>query len=202
MDFQSLKAELQKRCLDLGQIKRPDDRYGEALNNALDLYPLPLWTLNVDGTTLDTVEDTREYALSGIAAITSAEQVRRVWVDDSDGVKHEIGRYEVQDNAGTLSLVLDEAPDDAYDITIEYWTAPDSMSNPTDTTDADNDWLLARATISLLGEADWSAENPQQVVSQLEYWNARVVMRERQLLAQRRHISRKPRTTAWRQFVQ
>ena len=201
MDFQSLKAELQKRCIDLGQIKRPDARYGEALNNALDLYPRELWTPNVDGTTLDTVDETYEYALSGISAITTAKQVRRIWIDDSDGVKHEIGRWEVQDNAGALTLVLDEDPGGAYDITIEYWTPPDSMSNPTDTTQADDDWLLARAMISLLGEADWEIENPQKVGSQLEYWNARATLRERQLRAERHRTSRKVRTTAWRSFV-
>jgi hypothetical protein len=201
MDFQTLKLELQKRCRDLGQMTWPDARYGEALNNALDLYPRVLWPLTVDGSTLDTVEDQYAYALSGLSDITEPWQVRRVWIDDTTGTPHEIGRYEVQDNAGSLSLVLDEAPSGAYDITLEYATSPDTMSGPTDTTQADDDWLLAKAMVSLLGEADWAIKDPQQVLSQLEYWNARAVLREQQLRARRRRVSRKARTTAWRTYV-
>ena len=125
----------------------------------------------------------------------------RVWIDDSDGVRREIGRYEVQDNAGTLTLVLDEPPDGAYDITLEYLTAPDSELTGDETPFVDDDWLLAKAMLALAGEADWTINDPQQVVSRLEYWNARLLARERQLLAQRRRTSRKTRTTAWRQFV-
>lgn len=200
MDFQTLKLELQKRCLDLGQIKAPDARYGEALNNAIALYPRVLWPLNIDGTTYDTVKDTYEYALS-LTGVTEASQIRRVWIDDGNGVKREIGRYEVQDNAGTLSLVLDEAPDGAYDITLEYSKPPDTLSDPTDTTQADDEWLLARAMVNLLSASDWAIEDPQRVMAQLELWNTLAALRERQLRARRRRISRKARTTAWRNFV-
>ena len=201
MNFAALTLELEKRCLDLGQSKRPEARYEEALNNTLPQYPRDLWPLNINGVTLDTVADTREYALAGIATITTANQVRRVWIDDSDGVKHEIGRYEVQDSAGTLTLILDEAPTGAYDITIEYWAPPTVLAGAGGTTEADDDWLLAKAMLSLMGEADWKIEDPQLVMSQVEYWNARATNRERQLMAQRRRTSRKPRTNAWRQYV-
>lgn len=201
LEFSALKLELQKRCLDLGMIQRPDARYGEALNYALSQYPRELWQLNVNGTTLDTVADQREYALAGITYLAAANQVRRVWIDDSDGVKRETGRYEVQDNAGTLTLVLDEPPDGAYDITIEYWRPPVEMSGAFDKTTADDDWLLAKAMLALMGDADWTINDPQQVVAALQFWNARLMARQGQLLRERRRTSRRPRTTAWREYV-
>ena len=201
MNFAALKLELQKRCLDLGQTKRPDARYGEALNTALAQYPFLLWSKTIDGTTLDTATDTRDYDLSGISYLTHASQVRRVWIDDSDGVRREIGRYEVQGEDTTLTLVLDSAPTADRDITIEFWTPPISMALAADENPTDDEWLLARAMLALMGEADWETEDPQLVISQVEYWNAVASNREAQLLARRRRTSRRPRTTNWREYV-
>lgn len=200
MDFQTFKLELQKRCLDLGMIQRPAARYGEALNYALSQYPRALWRLDVDES-LNTAEGVLVYDLSAVTGLDYANQVRRVWIDDSDGVPREVGRYEARDDGGKPYLALDEPPDGTYDITLEFWAPPAAMSQPTDTTTADDDWLLARAMLALAGETDWTINDPQQVVSRLEYWNARLLSRERQLLAQRRRTSRRARTTAWRQFV-
>ena len=201
MNFGELKLELQKRSIDLGQIKRPEVRYGEALNHAASMYPLDLWPMAVDSSTLDTVAETRIYALSGVSGLTTPEQVRRVWIDDGDGVPRQIGRYEIQDSAGTLSLVLDEEPDDAYDITLEYRTAPEAMSASDDTTGVDDAWLLDKAMALLLSEADPTIEDPNLVQVEVEKYNTRVLLRERQLLGVRHRPSRRVRSTAWRSFV-
>ncbi len=202
MKFSALKLELQKRCIDLGMIYRPEVRYGEAINLSLSQYPLLLWQLTVNGTALDTIADQREYALyvAGLTDITSAEQVRRVWIDDSNGVPRETGRYEVQGSGYSLVLVLDVIPDDAYDITIEYLAPPSELSGEQESF-VDDDWLLSKAILALFGEADWTVQDPQVIAARLEYWTTRLAMRERQLLAQRRHTSRKLRTTAWREYV-
>lgn len=201
MNYGEMQEELQKRLIDLAQMKHAGPRYGEVLNVALSAYPRVLWPLAVDGTTLDTVDGTFSYALSGIAAITDPEQVRRVWVDNSDGEPIETGRYEIQDNAGSLSLVFDEEPDDAYDITIEYRTPPDTMSSDEDTTEADETWLLDRATWLLLTEADPSIEDPAYIATLIERYAQRWTLRDRELKAERRRSSRKPRSTPWRKWV-
>lgn len=201
MNFGALKTELQKRCLDLAQIEWPGVRYGETLNNSLLRYPRSLWLRNTDGTTLDTIAETRTYNLSGIALLTAPAQVRRIWIDDSNGVAREVGRYEVQGYGATLTLVLDFTPAAGRDITVEFWVVPSAMTLSTDPNPVDDDWLLATAMVALLGEADWEFEDPQYVTTQVEYWNARAVNREAQLLGQRRHVSRRTRTTDWRQYV-
>lgn len=201
MDFQTLTLELEKRASDLAQLKRPASRYAEMLNWAISQYPMLLWPLTIDGSTLDTVEGQQEYALSGISSLTTPAQVVRVWVDDSEGVRRETGRYEIWDNAGSLTLFLDESPSGAYDITLEFRKAPATLSSPTDTTEADDEWLLARAMLSLISEAAWEAENPQQLLTQAEYLTQLVVQRERTLLYQRTHRSRRARTNAWRNYV-
>jgi len=201
MDFQSLILELEKRCLDLGQGKRPEDRYGEALNNSLSQYPRSLWPQAIDGTTLDTVADTRDYDLSGVSDLTYPNQVRRIWIDDSNGIRREVGRYEVQGSGATLTLVLDYTPTAGRDITVEYWAPPAAMSLGVDENPVDDDWLLAKAMVALMGEADWAIDEPDFVISQVEYWNARATNRESQLMGERRRISRRPRTTDWREFV-
>jgi hypothetical protein len=201
MNFLTLTLELQKRCLDLGQSKRPQERYQEALNYSLPQYPRELWDQAIDGTTLDTIADTREYNLSGISSLVYPNQVRRIWIDDSSGIKRETGRYEVQGASSTLALVLDYTPTASRDITIEYWTPPASMVLDADTNPVDDEWLLAKAMVALLGEADWQIEEPEQAVAQVEYWNARAVNREAQLLGQRYRSSRRPRTTYWRGAV-
>lgn len=201
MDFQTLKLELQKRCQDLAQMNIPDVRCGEALNQAIGQYPHRICTLGVDGTTLNTVKDQREYALEAVPLqLEAAWQVRRVWIDDSDGTPHEIGRYEVREGGGKPVLVLDELPDGAYDITVEYWIIPDVMSSPTHFTQADDEWLILRALVNLAGEMDWS-KDPQLAATRLEQWNNRLVLRERQLAIERRRTSRRARTSAWRQYI-
>lgn len=201
MDFDTLKLELQKRSLDLGQTRRPDTRYGEVLNEAAQLYPRDLWPTAIDGTTLDTVADTTTYALGSVSNLTQAHQVRRIWIDDSDGEPRQVGRFEIQDNAGTLSLVLDTAPDGAYDITIEYHTPPTAMSGGSDTTAVDDAWLLDRSMVILLLERDPNISDPQYVLTQLDYYRGQVAERERQLMGRRRRTSRRARTTRWRRYV-
>ena len=201
MNFGSLKTELQKRCLDLGQTKRPDERYGQALNQSLPQYPRSLWTQAIDGTTLDTIADTREYNLSGISGLSQPNQIRRVWIDNASGIKREVGRCEVQGAGVDLTLVLDYTPTAGRDITIEYWEVPETMVLSTDANPVDDEWLLCKAMVALMGEADWEIDDPQQAIAQVEYWNARVVNRESQLLGERRRISRRPRTTDWREYV-
>lgn len=201
MDFQTLTLELQKRTLDLAQVKHPKERYEAALNFAVSQYPLCLWQLTIDGTTLDTVADQCEYVLSGVSGLSRAEQLCRVWIDDSEGIKRETGRWALHDNAGTLTLILDEVPSDAYDITLEFRAIPPQMSDPTDTTSVDDEWLLARALITILSEADWGAEDPQELATRMEAATNLLVVREQQLRAQRSRPSRRSRTTAWRQYV-
>lgn len=201
MNFDALILELQKRCVDLGQIKRPEDRYGEALNNSLSQYPRSLWCQTIDGTTLDTIADTREYNLAGVLLLDYPNQLRRVWIDDSDGIRRETGRYEVQGSGATLTLVLDFAPTAGRDIGVEYWVIPAVMVLDADPNPTDDDWLLAKAMVALMGEADWEIDDPQFAMTQVEYWNARATNREAQLMGERRHISRRPRTTDWRAYV-
>lgn len=201
MDFQTLALELQKRALDLAQQKRPVSRYEEALNRAIALYPMILWPFEIDGSTLDTVKDQQEYDLSEISGLTTPAQVVRVWIDDSEDVRREIGRYEVWDNAGSLTLFLDEAPDDAYDITLEFHVAPSALSGPTDTTEVDDEWLLTRAMLLLLYEADLTAEDPQAIAMALQSWTAQLAQREMILFRQRTRRVRRARTTAWRSYV-
>ena len=202
MNFGELKLELQKQSLDLGQAKRPEARYGEALNRALSFYPRILWALVVDGTTVDTTADTREIALSGISDISKADQVRRVWIDDSDGEKRLVARLEVQDNDGAITIVLDTAPDDAYDVTVEYQKPPTAMSGDSDNNTTDDEWLIAKAMSLLLVEADWTIEEAEKVLTQLAEQRQAAQDRERYLRRQLRGTARRMRSTRWRNYVQ
>lgn len=202
MDYQTLKAELRKRCLDLGMIQRPEVRYGEILNHCIKQYPLALWPLDDNSGSLATVAGQREYDLSvDPLVLDEAKQVRRVWIDDGDGVAHRTGRYEAKDMGGKPYLVLDVAPTTSgYAITVEHRDAPGALSSPTSMTKVDDMWLLARAMLTCLAEADPAVIPRQEAYGQIELYSNLLGNRERQLLSQGRR-ARKTRTIAWREYV-
>lgn len=177
-----LTWELKKRRQDWGATKHHDTRYQELLNQAIREAPRSLWRRDVD-TSLVTIEETRRYSLAALTEITEARQVRRVFVEASDEHEYEIDRWQVENDLGTLTLVLDEDPAAAdRTIRLEYVRAHDTLdcTDLTDTTLVDREWLLARAMVLLLMEADPTLEDPRWLANQLQIWDATRQAREGQ----------------------
>jgi hypothetical protein len=191
-----LVQELMKRRGDLAGSKHLTSQYQEAINHAIRQAPRGLWARAVDDTTLDTADDTYRYSLAALTDITEAEQVQRVWIDDDDGVPREIGRWEVEDDEGVLTLVLDDDPGDTYDITLAYLLVPAELNDDVTAITLDKDWVLAYATVDLLMQADPTKEDARWLQAQIQVWDARrQAIEARQA---RRRGPRKARTFNWR----
>lgn len=195
-----LRAQIQRNRRDPAALLHSITEYDDAINEAIRQIPEPLWRLNVD-TSLTTVEDTRRYALAALTDITQPWQVCRVWVESSDDHYYQIGRWEVEDDLGTLYLVLDEDPSAAdRTIKLEYWQAHATLASDTGalgTHTFDDDWIIYKATALLLMEADRDAEDAKAVQADLALFDGMRAQRERILLARRDRAATKTRTQVW-----
>lgn len=195
--LEELRLELQGRRRDYGNQKHTPNRYNAAINRALTEAPSVLWVRAKDDS-LDTIDETRRYSLAGITDIVLAFQVTAAWIDDVDGHPERIANWEVEDNAGSLTLVLDDNP--RYEdrtITIEYITPFDELDDDSDETEIDKEWLLCMALTSLLLEADPELEDPQMIARDLQLADAKREAREAALRRRNRRTG-KIRTLAWR----
>jgi hypothetical protein len=194
-----LALELAIRRSDIGMVKHAERRYQEAVAQAMREAPIFMWPTAID-TSLTTVDDQRRYSLAGITDLDERDQLRAVWVeDDDDEHYYQRGRWHVEDDEGTLTLVFQEDPDDA-DLTIklEYYPTIAALdcTDQTDTTDLDRDWLIARAMTLLLLEADPQLEDPTWLAAMLNTWDLKRQSREAQLRPRNRS-KRKTVTRRW-----
>lgn len=190
-----LKQALQLRLGDPGSLKHPPARYEEAINKAVREWPRRLWLTQVD-TSLTTADETKRYALAGLTDLDNPGQMLRVWIDDEDSNPHQIGRWEVEDDKGTLTLVLDDDPTEAsLTITLEYQVPPAWSGG---SIDLDFDWIVAKAATALLLEADPDLEDPRLVQADIERFDAMRQAREADLLLGRTRRSGKVRSHNWR----
>lgn len=190
--------ELQKRRTDWQAVKMEQGRYPEALNRAISLAPRPLWPQVVD-TSLATVEEQRRYSLAALTDIVDTQQVRSVYIEGSDDHYYEIERWQVEDNAGALTLVLDNDPaDEGLTIKLVYITEPTQVdcTDQNLTIDIDREWVLAQAMTLLLLEADsqLTGEDPARIERQLVYWDQARAGRER---TERRRPTGRVRSFKW-----
>lgn len=196
-EFISLVRQLRNLRRDPVAIKHSDIAYEQAINRALAMAPRELWALVVD-TSLTTVAEQRRYTLSAISAITEAGQLLRAWMEDSDGNDREIGGWEIEDNAGALTLVLDADPPEAgRTITVEYRGTPSELVYPWDSAGVDPQWVLYKAMTLLLLEADTMLEDPNILAADLQRWDALRQQREAELNRRARRAPSKIRTRAW-----
>ena len=188
--------ELRWRTRDYHQLHWSEDRYQGAVNQAIRESPRPLWQVDID-TSIVTVDDTRRYALAALTTVTEANQVQRIWLEGSDDHYYPLARWHVEDDAGTLTLVIHEdPPDEDLTIRIEYvepWTALDCSGSGT--TDLDPDWLIAKAMTILLLEADPTLMDAAWLDRQLGVWDAKRMQVERE--QGRRRPASKAKTQAW-----
>lgn len=198
MSAEGLARELQRRRRDPVGIYHEYHRYRQIVNEAIAQAPRRLWKHAID-TSLSTTEDVRRYSLSTLTDIATPDQVLRVWLENSDGNDVPIGRWYVEDNAGSLTLVLDEDPGDALTITLEYDYPYEYLDTTayTDETDLDRQWLVAKAMSLLYAEADPALE-PMDIISlQMRTWDQMRQGREQELRGQRRRVPGRIRTQVW-----
>ena len=188
--------ELRSRTRDFHQLHWTETRYRGAVNQAIREAPRALWLVDID-TSITTVDDTRRYALAALTTITKPDQVQRISLEGSDDHYYPLGRWHVEDDAGTLTLVTHEnPPDEDLTIRIEYvkpWTVLDCTG--TGTTALDPDWLIAKAMTVLLLESDPSLVDAAWLTFQLQVWDAQRFQDE--LLAGRRRPASKVKTQEW-----
>jgi hypothetical protein len=197
MNRQQIRNQVQINRRDPGPIKHTTDEYNQAIDEAIDRMPESLWYLDVD-TTLVTAAETRRYALTTLTGLSAAGQVQRLWLEGGDDHFYEVGRWQVEDDDGALTLILDEDPSDA-DLTIRLEYLRPHATFTADNVDftGDASWLISMATVLLLVSADPQMEDPQQVQADVERWDAVRVAREKELMRQARPASRKARTQVW-----
>ena len=192
-----LRAQIQRNRRDPAALLHSITDYDDAINEAIRQIPEPLWRLSVDSS-LTTVAETRRYSLASLTDITQPWQVRRVWVEGDDGHYYQIGRWEIEDDLGTLYLVLDEDPPAAdRTIKLEYYAAHAALSSDATAHTFDDDWLVYKATAIMLMEADRDAEDAKAVQADLALFDGMRAQRERILLARRNRTATKTRTQVW-----
>lgn len=190
--------ELQKRRTDWQAVKLEHGRYPEALNRAISMCPRSMWPQVVD-TSLATVAEQRRYSLATLTDIVDTRQVQHIFMEGSDDHYYEIERWRIEDNAGALTLVLDNDPRDA-DLTIKvvYITEPTQVDCEDHDLliDIDREWVLAQAMALLLLEADpqLTGEDPGRIERQLTYWDQARAGRERTM---RRRSTGRARSFDW-----
>ena len=194
-----LAWELANLRADRAMVKHPESRYQAAVAQAMREAPIHIWPTDIN-TSLTTVDEQRRYALAAITDLDEVRQLLSVWMEDTDdGHFYQRGRWHVEDDAGTLTLVFHEDPDEAW-LTIRLEYAPTmaalDCADPTDTTNLDRDWLIARAMTVLLLEADPQIEDPAWLMAQLNTWDLKRQARESQLRPKHRS-KRKTVTQRW-----
>jgi len=197
---QSLALELMRRRRDLGAVKHAEERYREMVNRAIQEAPRSMWLRAAD-VSLATVANTRRYSLATVADITEPRQVFRVLMGDSSDEAHNlpIGRWEIEDDEGVLTLALDNDPPEAgRTLGLEYIYPHPALdcADAADVTTLDREWLLAKAMTCLLLEADPSLEPLDLIARDLAMWDAARSERERQ--QRTRRAPSKARTHKWR----
>lgn len=194
MNRAELRAGLQVRRRDPVFFLHTEGEYNRAINKALRDAPRALWRVEVDAS-LSTVAETRRYDLAALGGLETGDQVRALWVEDANGDYNQMGRWQVEDDDGTLTLVLDRDPWDAdLGMQLEYLRPHAELAD--DTTDAtmDADWLLARAMTLLLVEADREQEPVELIQRDLQLWDAIRQTREQELLGRRQLRAPKARS--------
>jgi hypothetical protein len=194
MNRAEIRAIVQGNRRDPASLLHSPDDYNDAINKATRRVPERLWQREIDITVV-TVLLTRAYALAGLAGLTKPGQVRRVWLEDSADQYNEIGRWEVDDDGGTITLMLDEDPPAADRILrIEYLRPHAALTDDGTDSTMDEDWLIAQTTVLLLLDADPRYEDPNLIAADLQRFDAARQARERELLAQTERVSKKVRT--------
>jgi hypothetical protein len=195
-----LRATLQARLGDVTTLSFPEQQYNAAINQAIREAPRRFWQRNID-TALTTIDEQRRYSLAALS-LTQPSQLTRAWLEDDDGHDLPMGRWGVEDDSGTYTLVLDEDPPDAdLTITLEYLAPHTELTSDMQGTDLDQDWLIAKAATILLLETDPQLDDPRLMAQKLEYFDAMRQSRELELTRQTRRPSGRIRTMPWRREV-
>lgn len=193
-----LRARVQINRRDPAFVLHPVEDYNNALNEALRRVPEPLWVADID-TSKVTIADTRRYSLATLTSITKPWQVRRVFLEDADDEHYyETGRWAIEDDAGVITLIFDEDPDEA-DLTIrlEYVKAHTVLSADETVSTMDDDWAVAMATVLLLMQADSDMEDPRLIERDMARFDAARTSRESVLLGRERKPAARVRTRNW-----
>lgn len=191
-----LRAALQARLGDVTTLSFPKERYDDAINQAIREVPQRFWQRNVD-TSLTTVDEQRRYSLAALS-LAMRSQLKRAWMEDEDGHDLPIGRWEVEDDGGSFTLVLDEDPPEAgRTIAVEYLAPHAELASDVSTTSLDQDWLTNKAATILLLEADPRLDDPRLTEGSLQRFDAMRQAREAELMRRERRPSGKIRTMAW-----
>ncbi|NIP97508.1 MAG: hypothetical protein GWO24_30395 [Akkermansiaceae bacterium] len=207
---EGLALELMRRRGDPGNFKHSRERYYQAVNDAIAGAPRRMWKLAVDAFGSSTVtadgDPVRRYSLAGVTGLDEGSQVRRVWMEGSDDQGYQIGRWEVEDDEGTLTLVLDDDPAEAgRDLTVEFLLAHDVLDTLDfdDTTELDREWVLRQAMVGLLMEAVAAGADladpggSAAVERELQRWDQLRQAREVEVLGRKRRKAGKVRSLRW-----
>jgi hypothetical protein len=189
--------ELRKRSRDWATLKWTEERYQRAVGEAIRQAPLCFWPRDID-TSLTIVEDTRRYALAGLTDIDDPEQVERIWLEGSDDHFYPLSGWFVEDDAGTLTLVMDRTWTEDRVIRMEFRVPHAQLScsaTATGTTGLEEDWLVAKAMTVLLEQADPELADPERTAERLAYYRQRMV--ELEDLKGSRDEPQKMRTQVW-----
>ena len=138
--------------------------------------------------------------IAAVTAITQRAQVRTVWMEGSDDHFYPIGRWHVEDELGTLTLVLDENPPEAGRVLrIESLRAHEELDcgDYDDVTTLDRQWILAKAATILLLEADPSVEDASYLAAEIQRWDMVRQGREAELRGRRQRTPGKLRSRSW-----
>ena len=196
---ESLVLELAKRRRDPSFTKHPRWRYEELVNQAISETPRCLWRLEVDDSLL-TVEETRRYSLAGLVDLERRDQVVRAWMEDTEGHFLELADWWAEETTAGVTLALDEDPPEAdRTIRVEYLRPHAALdcTDESDLTTADRQWVLARAMVLLLLEADADIEPPQLLQAELQRWDQVRAGRETELRGRERRKATRARSHRW-----
>ena len=193
---QELREELQRVRRDAGGIFHEEARYIQVIDEALREVPLQFWRTAID-TTVSTTANETDYSLAAIANLTFPGQVRRVWLDDAQGDFYQVGRWEVADDEGVLALSFDREPPTGRTVQLELLLPHPALANATTTCTMDEDWVVARAMVNLLLEADSRYEEPTKTTQEIQWWDGKRLHRERELQGQTVRGAPKARTQEW-----
>lgn len=198
MNREEVREELKKSRRDFGGMLHDDARYNEVIDEAVRKVPQNLWLVDVDAS-VSTSAEVRRYDLSAIADLSNPGQVRRIFLEDSQGDNREIARWQIEGTvAGTVTLELDnDPPEGGRDFRIEYLRPHAVATGDVADLTVDEDWLVCRAMVILLNEADPRYEPLDQTMTWLQYWDGKLRNREAELQRQLRTPAQKVRTWRW-----
>lgn len=86
--------ELRKRARDWATLKWTEERYQAAVHQAIREAPRALWRREIN-TSLVTIDDTKRYSLA-FPQLTRPGQVRRIWMEGSDGHDYPLSNWFVE----------------------------------------------------------------------------------------------------------